>query len=62
MTVVINRIWAMPNHRTFQIKPINELLKREFGESFIDPFPFPFDKDAMKKVWKNSSMLIQNIE
>jgi len=44
----IERIWAMPNHRTFQIKPIKELLVRELGDNFIDPFPFPFKKDALQ--------------
>ena len=24
----IQRVWAMPNHNTFQIKPINELIDR----------------------------------
>lgn len=43
----IERIWAMPNHRTFQIKPIKELLYKHFGNDFIDPFPFPFSKDAL---------------
>lgn len=34
----INRQWAMPNSRTFQIKPIRELIdKYVFGKS-IDPF------------------------
>lgn len=43
----INRVWAMPNHKTFQIKPIKELLKEHFDNDFIDPFPFPFEKDAL---------------
>lgn len=34
----INRIWQMPNSKTFSIKPINELIhKYAFGE-IIDPF------------------------
>lgn len=38
--VRIDRIWAMPNSRTFLIKPIAELLKEEIGmdEIWIDPF------------------------
>ena len=35
----INRVWAMPNKWTFQIKPIAELLKRyDVGKGWIDPF------------------------
>ena len=26
--MIINRIWAMPNKNTFQIKPIKELIER----------------------------------
>lgn len=34
----INRVWAMPNSKTFQIKPIRELInKYEYGV-IIDPF------------------------
>lgn len=37
--MIFNRIWAMPNHRTFQIKPIKELLERyDIGNGWIDPF------------------------
>lgn len=43
----VERIWAMPNHKTFQIKPIKELLERHFGGSYVDPFPFPFKTDAL---------------
>ena len=35
----IERIWSMPSRWTFDIKPINELLKKyEVGEGWIDPF------------------------
>lgn len=35
----IERIWAMPNKWTFQIKPILELLERyNVGKGWIDPF------------------------
>lgn len=37
--MIINRIWAMPNKWTFQIKPIAELLNRyNVGKGWIDPF------------------------
>lgn len=44
----ITRIWAMPSHKTFSIKPISELLERDFGNEYVDPFPFPFQKDALQ--------------
>ncbi len=35
----IDRIWAMPNRWTFEIKPIRELLNEEAGVGkWIDPF------------------------
>ena len=35
----INRVWAMPNHNTFLIKPINELIQKYIGCGvWIDPF------------------------
>jgi hypothetical protein len=38
--MVINRAWAMPNSRTFQVKPIKELIERYINSSdaVIDPF------------------------
>lgn len=36
----IERVWAMPNRKTFTIKPIAKLLKEEMtgGGTYIDPF------------------------
>lgn len=34
----INRIWAMPNSRTFQIKPIRELIDKYAYGVIVDPF------------------------
>jgi len=39
--MITNRIWAMPNHLTFEIKPIKELLNKylpDEGKNWIDPF------------------------
>ena len=38
--MIINRIWAMPNSRTFTIKPIKELLNRYITDDMVvvDPF------------------------
>lgn len=46
--MIIERKWAMPNKRTFQIKPIKELLQQQFkqGIKILDPFPFNYKKDA----------------
>ena len=44
----IRRIWAMPNKRTFQIKPIKDLLDYYKVTPFwIDPFPYKFKEDAL---------------
>ena len=45
----IIRKWAMPNKRTFSIKPIKELIQKEKTEGeWLDPFPYPYKEDAMK--------------
>lgn len=38
--MIINRVWAMPNRWTFQIKPIKKLVLRYVGDGkgWIDPF------------------------
>jgi len=46
MCVLIERVWAMPNKQTFQIKPIKQLIKEEIGNDYLDPFPFNYSKDA----------------
>ena len=44
----IERVWAMPSHKTFTIQPIKKFLAEHLGENFVDPFPFPFTKDALE--------------
>jgi hypothetical protein len=45
----ITRKWAMPNKRTFTIKPIREIICRYKKEGlWLDPFPFPYKEDALK--------------
>ena len=45
----LERVWAMPNHRTFQIKPIKQLIQNTFNnEEYTNPFPFPFKQDALE--------------
>lgn len=40
MDFIFNRIWAMPNGKTFTIKPIKELVQRYVREAtvIVDPF------------------------
>ena len=42
----IERVWAMPNAKTFTIKPIKELLDKEVYGKVLDPFPFEYKEDA----------------
>lgn len=42
----IERIWSMPNAKTFTIKPIKELLERYIKGDCLDPFPYKYEKDA----------------
>ncbi len=39
-TILFNRIWAMPNSKTFSIKPIKEFVERHITEKaiIVDPF------------------------
>ena len=49
----------MPNHQTFDIKPIKEFIKENIGLDYIDPFPYPFKEDAikyLKKIETNSKL------
>ena len=41
--MIMNRVWAMPNSRTFKIKPIKDVIKKyedklKDGDLVIDPF------------------------
>ena len=44
----LERVWQMPNHRTFQIPSIKKLIFEELGENYVDPFPHPFRTDALR--------------
>ena len=45
----ISRKWAMPNLRTFQILPIQDLIKEytSLSSDWLDLFPYPYQMDAM---------------
>ena len=40
----------MPNHKTFEIKPIKKLIQEELGNTYTDPFTHPYDRDALEKL------------
>ena len=45
----ITREWAMPNLKTFSIKPISKIIEKYKDKGiWLDPFPFPYKKDALK--------------
>ena len=46
--IKFQRFWSMPNHETFKIKPIKDLIYKELGLNYVDPFPYPFKKDAIE--------------
>lgn len=61
---IINRIWAMPNKRTFLIPPIADLIKKYMPnwkypgiDSILDPFPYdyPEDEDCLVYLAKHNS-------
>ena len=45
--LLISRKWAMPNKKTFTIKPIADIILKYKAEEFIEPFPYPYQKDAL---------------
>lgn len=47
-TIKFEHAWAMPNKRTFTIEPINQLIKEETKGRVFDPFPYPFQRDALE--------------
>ena len=54
----IERIWAMPNSKTFRIKPIKELIQNELVEGIvIDPFANDF---SIKSVMGEKQKFITN--
>ena len=55
MSLKIERVWAMPNHKTFEIKPIKQLILEELGQSYTDVFPHPYDRDALQMLKEKES-------
>jgi len=46
------REFGSPNKRTFTIPPVRRLLKQEIKEPCLDPFPYPYSKDALEYLRK----------
>lgn len=38
--MIINRVWSMPNSKTFQIKPIKELIEKYWNKNLLSCDPF----------------------
>jgi hypothetical protein len=59
--MILNRVWAMPNHKTFEIGPIKQLILEELGDSYTDVFPHPYDRDALEMLKEQESNSIMNL-
>ena len=49
----------MPSHQTFSIKPFRDLIEKELGSEYIDPFPYPFKQDAVEYLKRIPSKLAE---
>ena len=58
---IIERSWAMPSHETFSILPIKKLIAEELGNDFVDPFPYPFKRDALEFLKEFPTESVQNL-
>jgi len=51
----------MPNHETFKIPCIKQILKDELNNEYLDPFPYPFETDGLKLLKETKSNSIKNL-
>ena len=51
----------MPNHETFKISCIKQILKDELNNEYLDPFPYPFETDGLKLLKETKSNSIKNL-
>lgn len=57
--MIIKREWAMPDKRTFQIKPIASLIEKyKTTDLWLDPFNYPYKEDCLELLskYKDSSV------
>jgi len=59
--MIIKRFWSMPNHETFKIPYIKQILKDELNNEYLDPFPYPFETDGLKLLKETKSNSIKNL-
>ena len=57
--IKFERHWCMPSHQTFSIKPFRDLIEKELGSEYIDPFPYPFKQDAVEYLKRILSKLAE---
>lgn len=58
----ITRVWAMPDKRTFQIKPIKEIIGKYSKDiTWLDLFKFPFEKDACNILKEKKDNSVQGV-
>tara|TARA_R100000789_G_C2908216_1_gene122501 strand:- start:63 stop:512 length:450 start_codon:yes stop_codon:yes gene_type:complete len=57
--IKFERHWCMPSHQTFSIKPFRDLIEKELGSEYIDPFPYPFKQDAVEYLKRIPSKLAE---
>tara|TARA_R110002012_G_scaffold210120_1_gene380735 strand:- start:45 stop:509 length:465 start_codon:yes stop_codon:yes gene_type:complete len=59
--ILFERHWCMPSHKTFSIKPFSELIDKEIGNNYIDPFPYPYKQDAIQYLKTIKDLSINNL-
>mgnify|MGYP003660176227 CR=1 FL=1 len=59
--MLIQRLWSMPNHETFKISCVKQILKDELNDEYLDPFPLSQGRflkidalELLKKIKSNS--------
>ena len=59
---IITREWAMPNLRTFHIKPIKKIINKYKRKGlWLDPFPYPYKCDALMFLFGMSDNSIDGV-
>ena len=58
---MITRQIAQPNKQTFKIKPIKELIDKYNTGIIYEPFPYPFEKDALEELKKLPNNCVNTI-
>ena len=58
----IKREWAMPNKKTFTIKPIKKLINK-YKKTFnwIDPFQYPYTEDILVQLDKVNNNYVDGV-